>query len=332
MRRPRQRGRGARRLPRPGPARLSWPCSGAWGPTSPSSPGAARPRRPSGPRPGPLRATEVPRQRDPLARRGPRPGRGRRRRRGHDRLPRRRRAPGEGGRPAGRGGRPGRGLRGERHGSRATPGGHRPRRARCAALASTAAATTAWPWRRPSRRSRPAAASAASSPGSTPWRPATRGSPMTSERITGGRAQAPRPLLVAIDGPAGAGKSTVSTAVAERLGLDRLDTGAMYRAVAALALSERHRHPTTARRWPAWPPAATIEVGRAGHDRRPRRHRRHPLARGGPGGLDRGGQPRGAPPAGAAPARLGRDHGRGRGRGPRHRLGRLPRGRSSRCT
>ncbi|HXN58993.1 MAG TPA: 3-phosphoshikimate 1-carboxyvinyltransferase, partial [Acidimicrobiales bacterium] len=43
---------------------------------------------------------------------------------------------------------------------------------------------------------------------------------------------APRPLLVAIDGPAGAGKSTVSTAVARRLGLDRLDTGAMYRAVA----------------------------------------------------------------------------------------------------
>ena len=50
----------------------------------------------------------------------------------------------------------------------------------------------------------------------------------------------PRPLLVAIDGPAGAGKSTVSTAVAERLGVDRLDTGAMYRAVAALALELGH--------------------------------------------------------------------------------------------
>ena len=48
---------------------------------------------------------------------------------------------------------------------------------------------------------------------------------------------APRPLLVAIDGPAGAGKSTVSTAVAEHLGVQRLDTGAMYRAVAALALA-----------------------------------------------------------------------------------------------
>jgi cytidylate kinase len=42
--------------------------------------------------------------------------------------------------------------------------------------------------------------------------------------------------LIAIDGPAGAGKSTVSRAVAERLGLDRLDTGAMYRSVAWEAL------------------------------------------------------------------------------------------------
>ena len=55
-------------------------------------------------------------------------------------------------------------------------------------------------------------------------------------RLTG-PDRAPRPLVVAIDGPAGAGKSTVSTAVAQRLGLDRLDTGAMYRAVAALALA-----------------------------------------------------------------------------------------------
>jgi cytidylate kinase len=44
---------------------------------------------------------------------------------------------------------------------------------------------------------------------------------------------------IAIDGPAGAGKSTVSRAVAAHLGLDRLDTGAMYRAVAWAAL-QRH--------------------------------------------------------------------------------------------
>jgi cytidylate kinase len=38
--------------------------------------------------------------------------------------------------------------------------------------------------------------------------------------------------VIAIDGPAGAGKSTVARALAERLGLEYLDTGAMYRAVA----------------------------------------------------------------------------------------------------
>lgn len=44
------------------------------------------------------------------------------------------------------------------------------------------------------------------------------------------------PLVVAIDGPAGSGKSTVARAVAERLGLGYLDTGAMYRSVAFAAL------------------------------------------------------------------------------------------------
>jgi cytidylate kinase len=41
---------------------------------------------------------------------------------------------------------------------------------------------------------------------------------------------------VAIDGPAGAGKSTVARAVARRLGWDYVDSGAMYRAVALAAL------------------------------------------------------------------------------------------------
>jgi cytidylate kinase len=43
-------------------------------------------------------------------------------------------------------------------------------------------------------------------------------------------------VIVAIDGPAGAGKSTVARRLAERLGLRYLDTGAMYRAVTWLAL------------------------------------------------------------------------------------------------
>ena len=47
---------------------------------------------------------------------------------------------------------------------------------------------------------------------------------------------APRYLQVAIDGPAGTGKSTVAKALAERLGLIFVDTGALYRCVALAAL------------------------------------------------------------------------------------------------
>jgi len=44
-------------------------------------------------------------------------------------------------------------------------------------------------------------------------------------------------MIIAIDGPAASGKSTVARAVARRLGFRYLDTGAMYRAVAAEAVS-----------------------------------------------------------------------------------------------
>jgi CMP/dCMP kinase len=43
-------------------------------------------------------------------------------------------------------------------------------------------------------------------------------------------------VVIAIDGPAGAGKSTVSRALAERLGFTYLDSGAMYRCVALAAI------------------------------------------------------------------------------------------------
>ncbi|HEX3840471.1 MAG TPA: (d)CMP kinase [Acidimicrobiales bacterium] len=56
--------------------------------------------------------------------------------------------------------------------------------------------------------------------------------------MTGNQApHDPRPTVIAIDGPAGAGKSTLSKALARALGIDRLDTGAMYRAVAWGALA-----------------------------------------------------------------------------------------------
>lgn len=55
-------------------------------------------------------------------------------------------------------------------------------------------------------------------------------------RASTGRAKG---LVIAIDGPSGAGKSTVGRALAEQLAYTYLDTGAMYRAVAVLALEQR---------------------------------------------------------------------------------------------
>src|SRR5215211_1231430 len=82
-----------------------------------------------------------------------------------------------------------------------------------------------------------------SRPGRCRRRAATRSS---RSRATRSRAPAaasgasspsivPAAMLVAIDGPAGAGKSTVARAVAWALGFTYLDSGAMYRAVALAA-------------------------------------------------------------------------------------------------
>src|SRR6185437_1609844 len=66
--------------------------------------------------------------------------------------------------------------------------------------------------------------------------------------------------VVAIDGPAGSGKSTVSRALADRLGVQRLDTGAMYRSVAWAAL-DRGVDPGDAGAVAALAEAAAIDVG-----------------------------------------------------------------------
>ncbi|MGH2902860.1 MAG: (d)CMP kinase [Solirubrobacteraceae bacterium] len=62
-------------------------------------------------------------------------------------------------------------------------------------------------------------------------------------------------MLVAIDGPAGAGKSTVARALARELGFTYLDSGAMYRCVALLSLAAPGAAPAELAR------AARIELG-----------------------------------------------------------------------
>jgi cytidylate kinase len=58
----------------------------------------------------------------------------------------------------------------------------------------------------------------------------------TAEDLRAAGAIVPRDAVVAIDGPAGSGKSTTARAVARRLGLLYVDTGAMYRALTRAAL------------------------------------------------------------------------------------------------
>ena len=100
------------------------------------------------------------------------------------------------------------------------------------------------------------------------------GVPLGDELVTdcdGGHV----PLVIAIDGPAGAGKSTVGRALAERLGLEYLDTGAMYRAVTFAALRARRLDQRRRRRSPSVAQAIGAD-GRRRHGgrRRRRRHRR----------------------------------------------------------
>src|SRR5258708_24913566 len=68
------------------------------------------------------------------------------------------------------------------------------------------------------------------------------------------------PRTIAIDGPAGAGKSTIGALVAERLGYLFLDTGAMYRAVALAALRKRI-DPDDAEKLTALATSARVMIG-----------------------------------------------------------------------
>ncbi len=84
-------------------------------------------------------------------------------------------------------------------------------------------------------------------------------------------------MIITIDGPAGTGKSTVALAVAERLGFDFLDTGAMYRAVGFEALRRRAdlenhrelefvaRHARIEFDWSRHPPGVLLNGEPVGH-------------------------------------------------------------------
>jgi cytidylate kinase len=84
-------------------------------------------------------------------------------------------------------------------------------------------------------------------------------------------------MIITIDGPAGTGKSTVARAVADRLGYDFLDTGAMYRAVGLEAVRRRAnledvrevsfiaRHVRIEFDWADHPPGVLLNGERVGH-------------------------------------------------------------------
>ena len=112
--------------------------------------------------------------------------------------------------------------------------------------------------------------------------------------------------IIAIDGPAGAGKSTVARALAARLGLEYLDTGAMYRAV-TLAAMRRGIDPADLDAVAELAEDLALEVGERGVlvdgvDATTR----DPQPRGDHGGQRGRSQQRGARRAGEAPAERGR--------------------------
>jgi cytidylate kinase len=84
-------------------------------------------------------------------------------------------------------------------------------------------------------------------------------------------------VIITIDGPAGTGKSSVALAVAERLGFDFLDTGAMYRAIGLEALRRQAnledarelafiaRHVKIEFDWSKHPPTVILNGEHVGH-------------------------------------------------------------------
>lgn len=75
-----------------------------------------------------------------------------------------------------------------------------------------------------------------------PARPVVPAREVFRRVVSGGDGESwmPQRLIITIDGPAGTGKSTVARELARKLGVDFLDTGAMYRAAALIAVEKLH--------------------------------------------------------------------------------------------
>ena len=136
----------------------------------------------------------------------------------------------------------------------------------------------------------------------------------------------------ALDGPSGTGKSTVARRLAAAARAQYLDTGAMYRAATVAVLPAGVELRRRRRRSPSVRPAAIGVSDRPGSARHTLRRRpatscsrsAAPDHRGGVSAVSA--VPAGPQPAGGAAARS--SAGADRGRGPRHRLGRLAAGRT----
>ena len=90
-----------------------------------------------------------------------------------------------------------------------------------------------------SRQTGPEAAVTTTRPATLPAGPLLAGPLRLDAHTPEPAVPSDQPIVITIDGPAGTGKSTVARTLAKRLGLDFLDTGAMYRAATAIFLDHR---------------------------------------------------------------------------------------------
>lgn len=89
----------------------------------------------------------------------------------------------------------------------------------------------------------------------------TQAPPLTSRVSNPAEIPKGNRLVVAVDGPAGAGKGAVCRAVAAQFNLAYLETGVLYRALGLLALREKNSHPQKLTQWAVEMPFVFQAVG-----------------------------------------------------------------------